>query len=508
MKVKNIVDAYVSQYNQGDQTAQQTAIVTTRYGRVTVGPTYTTLPSDVFLQVMKCLNGLETIQALRTCKHFLAMSYTKCFWKTVCKLQSSYLQSDPFESLIESQTQSEIQRESAYHKLYQLRLRGKEPWVEKLLVGSQWFQPAYRQCGRAETLPNGNILLVYSNTLYSESAGSLWSPSGQHLTELGDSSPFHKIEFLPDGFITLSDMKVCIWSFTGVRLVTHIFDWWSVSCIVALPNGTIVMGYQDCKVRVWSRNFELLLTLEGHTKAVTKLAVRPDGGFVSASGDCTAIVWSAEGERLATLTSDTDLLMDDRRIPECLRSVCIRRLTTFLMVLTNGNIITWWSREERTEREGRVWSPDGRLLARLPRFASASRIAASPNGGFVAAREDQIDFYSFSKGFFRAVVVPTKSTSCMEVSATDGRVIAFSFYDKIMRIWSPHGKLLATFKNKSDVQCITWLSNGDILAGYIDASARVWRMDAKPLLREDRDFPCVLSIFTNKQNPSSSCAIS
>lgn len=531
MNVKDVIISSRSkgnQYNQRDQIAQQTATVTTRYGRVTVGPTYSYLPTDALLEVMNCLKGLESINVLRTCKHFLAMSYTRCFWKILCKQQSAYLQNDPFESLIQSQTQSYEKREFAYHKLYQLRLRVREPWIEKLLVGAQWFQPAYRRLKSVAALPNGNIILAYENTFESDTAGSLWSPVGEHITELGDRSPFKTIEILPDGsFVTLADTEVCVWSSTGRKLATHAFPWNSVGCIAALPNRTIVMGCADGNVRIWSHNLDLVVTFGGHTRWVGRIAVRPDGGFVTGSSDCTAIIWSADGDRVATLTGDTTLLNEDFSIPEWERNLWPRPVRSHIAVLTNGNIVTWWTRAEaelpagriyrwgpdgRKPREGRIWSPDGRWIGILPYSSFVDCIAASPNGGLVVARGDQSDFYLFPGKSIRCTKVTkihTESITCIGVSPKDGRVVTASD-DRIMRIWSPQGELITTFKKQeSRVNWVTWLSNGDILAGYNDATARVWTMDVKLLLQDDRGHSsCFLSIFTKNTRLLSGCAIS
>jgi phospholipase A-2-activating protein len=74
----------------------------------------------------------------------------------------------------------------------------------------------------------------------------------------------------------------------------------SVSCLQALPDGTIVSGSYDT-IRIWRKGADDTWTsteLEGHTNEVSCLQALPDGTIVSGSWDATIRIWdgSTPGE--------------------------------------------------------------------------------------------------------------------------------------------------------------------------------------------------------------------
>jgi WD40 repeat protein len=67
-----------------------------------------------------------------------------------------------------------------------------------------------------------------------------------------------------------------------------------VSCLQALPDGTIVSGGYDNTIRIWKKGAAdtwKSTVLEGHTAAVFCLQALPDGTIVSGSWDDTIRIW-------------------------------------------------------------------------------------------------------------------------------------------------------------------------------------------------------------------------
>ena len=75
-----------------------------------------------------------------------------------------------------------------------------------------------------------------------------------------------------------------------------------VTCLAALPDGTLASGSADGTVRLW-RDGESVDTLWGHRGTVRCLAVFPDGMLASGSADSNVLLWE-DGECVGRCVPD------------------------------------------------------------------------------------------------------------------------------------------------------------------------------------------------------------
>jgi WD40 repeat protein len=231
----------------------------------------------------------------------------------------------------------------------------------------------------------------------------------------------------------------------------------TVSCISALPDGSIVSGSLDTTLRVWQPATGVCeRVLVGHCESVTCLAVLPDGRAVSGSDDATLRVWQ-------TATGVCERVLDGHTA----NVIC-------LSVLSDGRVVS--GSDDGTLR---VWQPalgiSESLLEGHTDFVSC--LAVLPDGRVVSGSGDQtLRLWQPATGICERVFEGHADIiKCLAV-LRDGRVVSGS-EDKVLRVWQPAtGACEHLLSGHSfSVGCLTALPDGCIVSGSEDMTLRVWQ---------------------------------
>lgn len=289
-----------------------------------------------------------------------------------------------------------------------------------------------------------------------------------------------------------------------------------VVCCIALPNGRIVSGSNDCTLRVWNvASCICLRVINGHTDAVTCLALLPDGRIVSGSNDKALRVWNAasgkcecvlEGHASSVLC--ICVLADGRcvsgaddselRVWNVASGACDRILkghkwgVCCLSALSDGRIVSG-----SYDTMLRVWDVASSICLRelSGHTENINCVSSLPDGGIVSGSDDgTLRLWNATSGACRRILKShVTAVICVSV-LPDGRIVSGAECatedDKTLIVWdlsigaaSEHE--LAGHRSET-VSCISYLRDGRIVTGSGDnknANAKlgtlsVWDMTA------------------------------
>lgn len=240
----------------------------------------------------------------------------------------------------------------------------------------------------------------------------------------------------------------------------------SILCVAALPNSQVVSGSSDHTLQVWNASTgECIKTFTGHTLSVRQIAVLPNSQVVSVSDDRTLRVWDiVTGKCLQILTNGYTHYMN-----------------TCFATLPNGQLVSDSSNKTLQVLDIKT----GQFFMNPSMYHyHITCIAALPDGQIVIGLENGflIKFQDVRIGQYSAPLEMrghTTQVSCIAFLG-NGQMISGS-YDTTLRIWDiSTGQCLKTLtQNKGPLACLAVLPNGQVVSVSHETNhtdtLKIWR---------------------------------
>ena len=307
----------------------------------------------------------------------------------------------------------------------------------------------------------------------------------------------------------------------------------AVRCVVALPDGRVVVGgSRDGDLKVWHRKHGRVMTLTGHEGAVRCALLTRAGVLVSGANDCTIKCWDlADGSCLQTLSGhamyvlvmaelsgnrlvsgigtdgDRALKVWDLRSGQCLRTLEQRRGLVCVTALADGRRIISFGSDFTLK----VWDAnDGSCLeaAYLPYHhitCLAQQLPDGPvvSGGLVQEDESFLDrtmIWDFEGLFGRRLGDLGGQCLCVAI-LPDGHAI-FGLGSGTLEVWDladpmrPARCVQSLRGRVRPVNCVAVLPDGRLVSGSWDGTLEIYadtiRETEKQLARQvGRQRTCV-----------------
>jgi WD40 repeat protein len=272
-----------------------------------------------------------------------------------------------------------------------------------------------------------------------------------------DGRVVHRFPDIPmkDGFVSavgLSDDNRCVAIGTTKGLVLYRFengvetrlqtdgDASEVESVLYSRDGRLISGYFDGKLRFWSGEGKLLRTVPAHEYSIKTLALSPDGKTLATAGSPIFLgeipknikpltkLWDLDGNPLGQFSS---------QFTQCLR-----------FSADGANLVSGGRSDNRVN----IYRKSGELLRAITVGAGGHRspylIALAPDGRTLIAADDSIDppgltIWNLDGGFERALLGLSGPMTNVATSP-DGNFIVTLSADRMVRIWSLTGRLVAS----------------------------------------------------------------
>lgn len=320
--------------------------------------------------------------------------------------------------------------------------------------------------------------------------GRLWHLCRQSIETIQAKGPVESVAYGPEGRRLLlgswdgTAQIVDLASGDDPLVITH---GGFIHAVAFAPNGRLVAtGGNDRIVRVWNATTgELVQTLEGHEDAVLSAAFSPDDRWLlSSSYDGTARLWDvASGTTLAVLQAHSWWVW---------QAVFSHDASQIVTAGQDGRAIVWSVHEDGSRVECEVltefsghngpvqtasFSPDGQEV-----------VSGGEDGSVLIWKPSEVQPVDLAVRIaglpeeappHRTLAGHDAAVSCVTFS-TDGRLIASSGNDNVVKIWdAPSGKLIKTLRGHGGrVRSCEFSSDGRyLLSGSHDNQAKVWSLE-------------------------------
>jgi WD40 repeat protein len=213
-----------------------------------------------------------------------------------------------------------------------------------------------------------------------------------------------------------------------------------VESVLYTHDGRLISGSFDGKLRFWSGEGKLLRTVSAHEYSVKALALSPDGKTLATAGSPVFFaeipknikpvtkLWDLEGNPLGQFPS---------QFTQCLR-----------FSADGANLVSGGRSDNRVN----IYRRSGELLRSIAVGTGGHRspylIALAPDGRTLVAADDSIDppgltVWNVDGGFERALLGLSGPMTNVATSP-DGSLIVTVSADRLVRIWSLTGRLVAS----------------------------------------------------------------
>ncbi len=217
-------------------------------------------------------------------------------------------------------------------------------------------------------------------------------------------------------------------------------DTTEVASVLFAHSGQLIGGLVDGKLRFWTGDGKLVRTVAAHNYAIRALALSPDGKTLATAGTPVAFgevpkdiepvtkLWDLEGNPLGQFSS---------------------QFTQSLRFSTDGaNLVSGG----RSDNHVNIYRKSGELLRTISVGTGEHRspylIALAPDGRTLITADDNIDppglaIWNMDGGFERALLGLSGPMTNVATSP-DGNSIVTLSADRLVRIWSLTGRLVAS----------------------------------------------------------------
>jgi WD40 repeat protein len=234
-----------------------------------------------------------------------------------------------------------------------------------------------------------------------------------------------------------------------------------VESVLCAPDGRLVSGYFDGKMRFWSPEGKLLRTISAHEYAVKTLTLSPDGKTLASAGSAIFFDKVPKGMRPVTKLWDLEgnpFGQFPSQFTQCLR-----------FSVDGSNLVSGGL----SDNEVHIYTRSGELLRTIkvgdgPR-RSPYLIALAPDGQTLVTADDNIDpsgleIWNVDGRFERALLGlsgPMKNV----VTSPDGKTIVTLSADRMVRMWSMSGRLIASLPGHTEYPTgLAYAPNGNYFA--------------------------------------------
>jgi WD40 repeat protein len=283
--------------------------------------------------------------------------------------------------------------------------------------------------------------------------------------------PGGPLTFSQDGqhLMLVGQKTVSVWKVTGelrARLAGH---GGNVLTAAFSPDGQyVVTGSEDKTARVWSVEGQALAQLE-HGAPVAAVAVSPEGRRVvttscdnGSSLDSIAKVWSTDGKLLARLVGHQGCVLSAAFSPD------------------GRDVLT-----RSSDHTARLWSLEGTLPEKLEGHeAAVLRASFSPDGTrVVTASLDKTARLWSLEGRQLALLEGDSRRVRSAAFSPDGKQVVTTTESNTAQLWNPEGKLLVTLVGHNDwIRSVAFSPDSQrLVTASTDHTVRLWTADGRPL---------------------------
>jgi WD40 repeat protein len=248
---------------------------------------------------------------------------------------------------------------------------------------------------------------------------------------------------------------------TETRLQTEA-DKSEVDSALFTRDGRLITGHSDGKLRFWSNEGKALRTVTAHEYAIRTLALSPDGTTLATAGarayffvqlpkDAKPVtkLWDLEGNPLGQFNS---------HFTQCLR------FSPDGVNLISGGL---------SDNQVNLYGRSGELLRSITVGAGDQRspylIALAPDGRTLITADDNIDPPGLKiwniEGVLERTLLGLSGPMTNVVTSPDGNLIVTLSADRLVRMWSPTGRLLASLPGHKEYSTgLAYAPNGQYFA--------------------------------------------
>lgn len=245
------------------------------------------------------------------------------------------------------------------------------------------------------------------------------------------------------------------------RLQPEGSDATEVDSVLYTPDGRLLSGHADGKMRFWTAEGKLLKTVPAHEYAILTMALSPDGKTLATAG--SPYVFALIPKTVKPVTKLWDLDGNPRGQFPSQFTQSIRFSADGEQIVSGG----------RTDNQVRIHSKSGELLRTIQVGSGNNRspylIALAPDGRTLITADGNIDPPGLEiwnvDGTLERLLIGLSGPITNVVAAPDGNSIATLSADRLVRIWTPTGRLLASLPGHKEYPTgLAYAPNGEYFA--------------------------------------------
>jgi WD40 repeat protein len=238
-------------------------------------------------------------------------------------------------------------------------------------------------------------------------------------------------------------------------------DGTEVESVLYGRNGQLISGYFDGKVRFWTSDGKLLRTIAAHEYSVKTLALSPDGKTLATAG--SPVFFGEVPKNIQPVTKLWDLEGNSQGQFTSQFTQCLRFSSDGTYVISGG----------LSDNEVHVYTRSGEVVRTIKVGKGADRspylIALAPDGRTLITADGNIDPPGLEiwnlDGTFEHALLSLSGPMTNVVTSPDGNLIVTLSADRMVRIWSMTGRLVASLPGHTEYPTgLAYAPNGKYFA--------------------------------------------
>ncbi|MBW4600165.1 MAG: CHAT domain-containing protein [Calothrix sp. FI2-JRJ7] len=284
----------------------------------------------------------------------------------------------------------------------------------------------------------------------------------------GHQGSVNHVRFTPDGKRVVTsgdDGTVRIWNLLGRQEKEFQAHTKSIKSLILSKDGKqIVSSSEDGTAKLWDLNGALLAEFKGHQGSVNSVQFSSSGMSIATAGeDGTVIHWDLSGKEILKFRANqgsTETVRFSKGDEKLITSGKDGTLKTWN--LQNGELLKEFRAHQGSIESIRFNPTDERILATVGKEDSTIRLwnlQEKPLTKLTRRQSSAVSSIRFNK---------------------HGKLIATSFEDGKVILWSRDGKYLKEFDAESTIQSVRFSPDGRLIAtGGKDDWLKIWEIDSK-----------------------------
>ncbi len=315
------------------------------------------------------------------------------------------------------------------------------------------------------TIP-GNLLSASAEGQYFVTTGSdsalLWETDGAARSEIRQPSGFTGFDLASTGgaIVTTSfDGSAKVWDEGGQVTLAVAHGAPGKWAGLSHDRRMLMTVGRDNAARLWSQGGVLLKELR-HSDIVNHAAFAPDDQqIVTSSADGTAAIWNTSGNRMAVLDHKAEVYC--------------------AAFSPDGR----WLATGASNRSVRLWNQSGKLIWEHATGDNLQKVAFTPDGRRLVAMTTGRIVWVLDAATGRPLSQLKHPEELMAAELAPSGMVVTSALDRVVRVWTLEGRLLAELPHVAPVTSVTMSRDGmRVLTGSDDGRARLWDLTGNELL--------------------------